>query len=170
MIIIMLKYNLNPYAVVLAGTCGTVSGRMIFVTFIIPWLGKKAIGVKKDADLKFLGQKLSKRGWATFLFVFVYALLPLSTTALFTAAGLAKIRRILIIPPFFLGNLIGDGVLLISGKYAVQNLDNLYEGSLKPKNISLILVGLLVVLLFLFIDWRTLLEQKKMQFKWRFWN
>ena len=163
MIIIMLKFSLNPYAVVLVGTCGTVCGRTIFVTFIIPWFGEKAIGVEKDADLKFLGKKLSNKGLATFLFVFVYSLLPLSTTALFTAAGLAKVRRILLIPPFFLGNLIGDGVLLISGKYAVQNVGDLYKGSLEPKNISLVLAGLLAMLLFLFIDWRVLLERKEVQ-------
>lgn len=170
MIIIMLKFNLNPYATVLFGTCGTVSGRLIFVTFIVPWVGEKTIGAKKDSDLKFLGEKLSAKGWATFIFVLIYSLLPLSTTALFTATGLAKVRRLLIIPPFFLGNLIGDGILLISGKYAVQNMGDLYKGSLEPKSLLLMAAGLFVMLIFLFIDWRELIEHKKLTIKWQFWR
>lgn len=170
MILIMLKFNLNPYVVALVGTMGTVTGRLIFVTYIIPWFGKKTIGKEKEADLKFLGEKLSKRGFWAFLFIFVYSILPLSTTALFTAAGLAKVRRTLIIFPFFLGNLFGDGALLVSGNYTFRHLSDLYEGSLDLKNLLLTAAGLLFVLLFLFVDWRELLENKKIRFKFKFWK
>ncbi len=170
MMLIMLKFNLNPYVVVTIGTCGTVCGRLLFVTYIIPWLGGKTIGKKKDEDLRFLGEKLSEKRWQTFLFVFIYAVLPLSTTALFMAAGLAKVRRRLVIPPFFLGNLLGDGALLVSGKYAIENVSDLYKGSLDAKNIFLMAVALFVVLIFLFIDWREFLEHKKISLKWQFWT
>ena len=170
MILIMLKFDLNPYVVVAVGTCGTVSGRLIFVTYIVPWFGNKTIGAKKDADLKFLGKKLAKKGVATFLIVFVYALLPLSTTVLFMAVGFAKVKRLLIIPPFFLGHLIGNGALLISGKYAIKNLSDLYKGSLDPKSIIVMAAGLLVMLLLLFIDWRKLLEHKEFQLQRQFWK
>jgi len=170
MMLIMFKFNLNPWIVVATGTCGTVCGRSIFVTFIIPWIGEKTIGATKDADLKFLGKKLSKRSWSTTIFVFVYSILPLSTTALFMAAGLAKVSRVMVIPPFFLGNLLGDGAILISSKYAIRNFSDLYKGSFDLKNILIMIFGLAVALLFLFIDWRALLENKKLKFKWRFWR
>ena len=170
MLFIMIKFDLNPYAVVLIGTMGTVGGRIAFMTYVIPWFGKKTIGVKKESDLKFLGEKLSQKGILIFVFVFVYSILPLSTTALFMATALAKIKKRLVIPPFFFGNLIGDGLLLVSGRYAIDHFSDFYKDALSVKNILLMLFGLLFVTLFLFIDWRQLLENKKIKFKLKFWQ
>ncbi len=170
MLFFMMKFDLNPWWVVLVGTAGTVTGRLIFSSLIVPWVGKKTLGAKKELDLQFLGEKLSQKRGATFAFVFIYSLLPLSTTALFTAAGLAQVKKAFIIPPFFLGNIIGDGIILISGKYAVGNLGELYQGSFDLKNILLMLMGLAVMLLFLLIDWRELLTKKHLIFRWKFWE
>ncbi len=170
MMLIMFKFDLSPGLVVFIGTAGTVTGRLIFVSYIVPWIGRRTIGHKKEADLKFVGKKISDNGVSTFLFVFIYSVLPLSTTALFTAVSLAKVKRILIIPPFFLGNLIGDGLIIISGKYAIANFSDLYKGSFELKNILLMSFGLVVMILFLFIDWRGLLENKRVKFKWKFWK
>lgn len=170
MLLIMIKFDLNPFSVALVGTAGTVCGRIIFVTYIIPWLGKKTIGLKKDADLKFVGKKLSQKKTWVFSFVFIYSILPLSTTALFTAASLSKLKKTLIIPPFFLGNLIGDGLLLISGRYAITHFSDFYNDSMSLKNIMLMSVSVLLMLLFLFFDWRNFLENKRISFKFKFWQ
>lgn len=170
MLFIMLKFDLNPYIVVTVGTAGTVCGRLIYVTFIVPWIGNKAIGKKKDTDLKFLGKKLSQKKLVVIFFVFIYAILPLSTTALFTAAGLAKLKRWLIIPPFFVGNLIGDALLLLSGKYAIEHFNDFYKDSFSLKNVLIMVFGLTFMLIFLFIDWYKLLEKKEIRFKWKFWQ
>lgn len=167
MIFWMTKFDLNPWITVSVGTCGTVSGRLLFVTYIIPWLGKKTLNREKQADLTFLGKKLSKRGWPAFLFVLLYSFLPLSTTALFTAAGLAKVRRVFIIPPFFLGNFAGDALLVVSGKYAISSFSDMLEGSWDLKNILLMFLGLFLVLAVL---WHKLLRRKKLEFKWKFWK
>lgn len=170
MLYFMIKFNLNPFYVALVGTAGTVCGRIIFVTYIIPWLGKKTIGLKKNADLKFVGQKLSQKKILVFFFIFIYSILPLSTTALFTAASLSKLKKTLIIPPFFLGNLIGDGLLLISGQYAITHFSEFYENSLNLKNILLLSASLLLMLIFLILDWRNFLENKRISFKFKFWQ
>jgi hypothetical protein len=170
MIFLMMKFNLNPWITVTLGTFGTVTGRMIFITYIVPWIGKKTLARDKESDLTFLGKKLSQRGWPAFLFVFIYSILPLSTTALFTAAGLAKVRRLFIIPPFFLGNFIGDAFLIISGKNAVRSTGELFKGSWDLKNILLMALGLALMLGLLFVDWRTLLTEKKLKVKWQFWK
>ena len=170
MIFLMMKFDLNPWIVVGVGTCGTVAGRLIFVTYIVPWVSKKTLAHDKEMDLEFLGSKLSKKGWPAFLFVLLYSLLPLSTTALFTAAGLAKVARVFIIPPFFLGNLIGDGILIVSGKYTVSSAQDLFKGSWDLKSILLMALGLFLVLGLLFVDWRTLLSKKKIKMKWNIWK
>jgi membrane protein YqaA with SNARE-associated domain len=170
MLLIMIKFELNPWIVVTVGTAGTVSGRMFYTTYIVPWVGRRALGNSKQEDLEFVGRKLSGQFWPVFLFVFVYALLPLSTTALFTVAGLAKVKKTFVIPPFFLGNLIGDGFLLVSGRYVINNIGDLYKGSLEPKNLLLMAIGLAVMLVVLFLDWRELLENKQLHFKLAFWR
>ena len=170
MLFLMLKFALNPYVTVIVGTCGTVTGRLIFSSIIIPWLGAKTLSRDKESDLRYLGTRLSDKGVATFVFIFLYSLLPLSTTALFTAAGLAGVRMILVLPPFFLGNLIGDAFLLLSGKAAVGSVSELFNGAWNPKDIAMMAFGLLVVLALLFVDWRTLLRKKKLKWKWTFWK
>jgi len=170
MILLMTKFDLNPWIVVCVGTMGTVSGRLLYLSFIMPWVGEKALSRDKQADLTFLGEKLGNRGWAAFLFVFIYSLLPLSTTALFTAAGLAKVNRAYVIPPFFLGNLIGDAILVVSGKYAFQSMSSIFQGSWNLKSILLAAFGLFLVLALLFIDWRTVLQKKKLKLKFAFWK
>jgi hypothetical protein len=170
MLLVMVKYDLNPYATAFVGTCGTVTGRLIFSSFIIPWLGSKTLSRDKEDDLRYLGTHINKKGTAAFVFIFLYSLLPLSTTALFTAAGLASVRKAFVLPPFFLGNLIGDGLLLISGKATIRSLGDVFKGSWTPRDISMMVFGLLVVLVLLFVDWRTLLQKRKVNLKWAFWK
>ena len=55
MLLLMLKYDLNPYATAFVGTCGTVTGRLIFSSLIIPWLGSKTLSRDKENDLRYLG-------------------------------------------------------------------------------------------------------------------
>ena len=170
MLLVMLKYDLNPYATAFVGTCGTVTGRLIFSSLIIPWLGSKTLSRDKEDDLRYLGKHINKKGVTAFVFIFLYSLLPLSTTALFTAAGLANVRKLFILPPFFLGNLIGDGLLLISGKATISSVGDLFKGSWSLKDISMMVFGLFVVLVLLFVDWRTLLQKKNVNWKWTFWK
>ncbi|MBY0451860.1 MAG: hypothetical protein K2P92_02415 [Bdellovibrionaceae bacterium] len=170
MLYIMLKFDLNPWFVLLCGSFGTSSGRFIYCTYIVPWIGKNSLNKSKQGDLDFVGQKLSGKPWSVFTFSFLYSVLPLSTTALFTVVGLAKVKRRYVFPGFFLGGLIGDGTMLFSGKYAIRNLSDFYEGSLEPKSLILMGVGLLIMIAVLFIDWRKMIESKKLVFKLKFWQ
>jgi membrane protein DedA with SNARE-associated domain len=170
MIFLMLKFDLNPWITVGIGSLGTVTGRLLFMTYIVPWFGKKTLAKKKEADLEYLGERLSKRGWTTVIFVFLYALLPTSTTALFMAVGLAKVPRILVVPPFFLAHFIGNAGLVVSGKYSITNLHELIHSSWSLKDILLAAFSLVTVLALLFIDWHTLIADKKIRLKWRFWE
>ena len=60
MLLVMLKYDLNPYATAVVGTCGTVTGRLIFFSVIIPWLGSKTLSRDKETDLRYLGKQINK--------------------------------------------------------------------------------------------------------------
>jgi hypothetical protein len=94
-------------------------------------------------------------------------LTPLSTTALFTAVAAARVQPWHVLPPFFLGRLITDGVLVFSGKYASANLSELLHGQANWKTLLTLVAGLVVICGFLFIDWRSLLEHKKLRFRFK---
>lgn len=166
LVILLVKFHLNPWLVVIVGVTGSTIGRYILTRYI-PKISSSIINRREDDNLGYIGGKLGKAKWSSALFVFFYTLTPLSTTALFTAVATARIGPWHILPPFFVGRLITDGVLVFSGKYASANLSQLLHGEASWKTVLTLIAGLIVIGGFLFIDWRSLLERKKLRFRFR---
>ena len=166
MVFFLTKYDLNPWLVLAAGVPGSVLGRYVLSVFM-PKISDRVMKKHKSEELKFVGSKLNGKLWHSWAFVFVYSLLPMSTTALFTAAGIARVSPLLIIPPFFLGKGISDAVILFSSHAIAMNLKTVEHSLLSPKSIALSLLGLAVLAAFLFLDWRTLLQKRKLAFNFR---
>lgn len=89
--ILIIKFKLNPWAVVALGAVGSTIGRFT-LTFFMPKVAGHILSRRENKNVAFLGRKLDKRFWPSFVFVLLYSLTPLSTTALFTAAGMARIE------------------------------------------------------------------------------
>ena len=102
--------------------------------------------------------------------IVAYSLLPLPTTPLFLAAGMAKIRAVRIIPAFFIGKFTSDAIAVHLGKYASENAGSLVEGAISWKSIISLSVGLLLVCTLLFVDWRALIQRKHFQLKFKIWK
>ena len=164
----VVRYDLNIWLVTVLGVLGTTFGRGILCTYI-PWLSRKILNHREDQNLTYLGQRLNRSYWSAVSFVFLYSMTPLSTTALFTAAGMAKARLLVVLPPFFIAKLISYFVLISTGSYAVENFASLAESMASWKTIVSALAGLLLICAFLFIDWRLLLEEKKLRLNFRIW-
>jgi membrane protein YqaA with SNARE-associated domain len=166
LVILLVKFHLNPWLTVVIGVTGSTIGRYILTRYI-PRISSSLVNRREDANLHYIGSKLAKAKWSSAVFIFLYTLTPLSTTALFTAAAAARVRPWHILPPFFLGRLITDGTLVFSGKYASANLAELLHGQANWKTVLTLIAGLLVIGLFLFVDWRQLLEHKKLRFQFK---
>jgi membrane protein YqaA with SNARE-associated domain len=166
LVILLVKFHLNPWLVVLIGVTGSTLGRYILTRYI-PKISSSLVNRREDANLRYIGSKLGKAKWSSAFFVFFYTLTPLSTTALFTAVAAARVGPWHILPPFFLGRLITDGVLVFSGKYASANLSELLHGEASWKTVLTLAAGLVVIGGFLFIDWRCLLEKRKIHFNFK---
>jgi hypothetical protein len=151
---------------VVLGVSGSTIGRYILTRYI-PHVSASIVNRREDTNLRYIGSKLGRAKWSSALFVFFYTLTPLSTTALFTAVAIARIRPWHILPPFFLGRLINDGLLVFSGKYASANISELLHGQANWKTLSTLAAGLLIIGAFLFVDWRQLLEHKKVRFRFK---
>jgi membrane protein YqaA with SNARE-associated domain len=168
-VILLVKFHLNPLIVLLLCASGSTLGRYLMSLYIPRFTGL-FIKRRKTDELEFLGKKLSQSLWQSWLFVFIYAVTPLSTTALFTAAGMAKVKPSRTLPPFFCGKFLSDAIMIFTGLYAANNFKDLVNGSYSPKAIVMLALGLVVVAGFLFLNWRELLQRKKFKFNFRIWK
>jgi membrane protein YqaA with SNARE-associated domain len=166
LVFLLVKFHLNPWAVIAVGVTGSTLGRYI-LTHYIPRISSSLVNRREDENLRYIGSKLGRAKWSSALFVFLYTLTPLSTTALFTAVAAARINPWHVLPPFFVGRLITDGVLVFSGKYATANLSELLHGQASWKTVITLIAGLIVIGAFLCVDWRSLLEKRKIRFRFK---
>lgn len=169
MVLLQIVYNLNIWVVVVLGVLGSVVGRYILALYI-PNLTGKLFNPAKNEEVQYLGKKLRQKGWKSQLGVLVYSLLPLPTTPIFIAAGMAKIKPYYIIPPFVIGKFASDALAVFMGKFAVENTQQLLQGAVSWKSITGLVLGLLFICALLFVNWRVLLEEKKLRFKFKIWK
>ena len=88
---LLVKFHLHPWIVLPFCASGSTLGRYL-MSLYIPRFAGLFIKRHKTDELKFLGRKLSESLWQSWIIVFIYSVTPLSTTALFTAAGVAKVK------------------------------------------------------------------------------
>jgi membrane protein YqaA with SNARE-associated domain len=160
MVFFQMKFNLNIWFVLVSGVLGSALGRYTLFLYI-PYLSDRYIKVDKNQDLHFIGTKLAEKGWKIQAFVLLYTLMPLPTTTLFSAAGIAKIKAIYIVPTFLVGKFLSDLVMVFTGDYVANNTASFLKGFLNWKSLSGIVLGIFILCMLLFIDWRKLLIEKK---------
>ena len=160
MIFLQLVFDLNIWATICIGVAGSILGRYI-LTLYIHRISDTYFKPAKNEDIMFLGKKLKEKGWKSQIAIFSYSLLPLPTTPLFVAGGMAKITPLYIIPAFFAGKFISDTVALLIGEFALTNLNSLESNILSWKSAVGLVVSLFLLCALLFIDWRTLIQKKK---------
>ena len=169
MVFFQIKFHLPIWPVIIIGVIGSITGRYI-LTLYIPVISGRIFKKAKIEDLEFLGNKMKSKKWQSQFFIFLYTLMPLPSTPLFIAAGMAKIKPMHIIPAFVLGKFISDSIAVFTGKYAAENTDNLLHGLLSWKSISGFLIGLLLIFSLVFLDWRALIQKKKFSFRFDIWK
>ncbi len=160
MVFMQIKYNLDIWPVLVVGVLGSTAGRYI-LSLYIPLISQKYINAKKNDDIQFIGKRLENKGWRVKLFVLLYSLLPLPTTPLFTAAGMARVSVLNFIPSFLIGKFTSDMIMVLSGDYAARKAIAIASGYLTWQSIAGALSGLVIIVVFLGIDWRLLLQHKK---------
>jgi membrane protein YqaA with SNARE-associated domain len=169
MVFLQIMFGLNIWMVIGFGVAGSILGRYI-LTLYIPSLAGRIFKRSKTEDVEFLGKKMKEKGWRSQLVIIAYSLLPLPTTPLFLAGGMAKIKPLYIIPAFFVGKFTSDAITVHIGKYASEHAENMIDGALSWKSIASLVVGLILISALLFIDWRTLIQKKKFQLKFKIWK
>ena len=169
MVFLQIMFDLNIWWVIVIGVAGSILGRYI-LTLYIPFLAGKIFKKSKNEDVEFLGSKMKEKGWKSQMLILAYSLLPLPTTPLFLAAGIAKVKPRFIIPAFFVGKFTSDAITVHLGKYAAENVTSLMESAFSLKSVASMVFGLLLVCAVVFIDWRSLIQRKKLKINFKVWN
>jgi membrane protein YqaA with SNARE-associated domain len=169
MVPLQILFDLNPWGVIVIGVAGSILGRYI-LTLYIPLLASKIFKTAKNEDVEFLGSKLKEKGWKSQAVIVAYSLLPLPTTPLFLAGGMAKIKPRYIIPAFFVGKFTSDAIAVHIGKFASDNFVGILHTALSWKSILSLTLGISMLFALLFIDWRSLIQKKKFQLNFKIWK
>lgn len=169
MVFFQIRYGLDIWLVLVAGVAGSAVGRYILSRYM-PLLFDGVLTTAKKEDLRFVGTKLAQSGWKVQLFVFLYTLVPLPSWPLFTASGMARVHAINVIPAFIAGKFVSDMVMVLSGDYAARNAMSLLSGDISWRTILGVASGLVVLAAFLFIDWRSVFQDKRLRFSFRIWK
>jgi membrane protein DedA with SNARE-associated domain len=169
MIFLQIKFNLDVWIVIAVGVIGSIVGRYI-LTMYIPYVSDKIFKKSKNDDVQLLGTKMKAKKLKAQTFIMIYSLMPLPTTPLFLAGGMAKMKPMYMIPPFIVGKVISDTIAVLSGKFAAENTTMLVHGIISFKSITGLVIGLLLVFAILFIDWRTMFMEKRLKLKFNIWK
>lgn len=166
---LIIKWKPNPWGIIAAGAIGSVIGRYI-LTLYMPHVSAKIFRQSENDNISFLGKKLGGRFWHANTFVLLYAISPLSTTALFTAAGMAHVNPWNILPGFAIGKFLGDAWVILTAKVTADEAIGLMHGQVSWPTALTAGVGLLLISGVLFIDWRQLLGHKKFRLNFEIWK
>ena len=166
---IIVKWKPNAWGIIAAGAIGSVIGRYI-LTLYMPHVSAKIFRASENANISFLGEKLGGHFWHSNTFVTLYAISPLSTTALFTAAGMAHVNPWNVLPGFAIGKFLGDAWVILTAKVTADEAIDLLHGHVSWQAALTMGVGLMLISGVLFIDWRQLLGHKKLRLNFKIWK
>ena len=159
----IVHYHLNPWITLAVGVPASALGRYLFSLYI-PTFSNWVLNRRKKEELTYVGKKLRGKLWQTWLFVLGYTLSPLSTTALFTAAGMTAVPVWHLLPPFLVGKFVSDAMMVKAGEYAAGSLKDTLHGAFSTKNIIISVSMVVVTAGFMFVDWHALLVKKRLEF------
>ena len=148
---------------------GSVIGRYI-LTLYMPHVSAKVFRPSESDNISFLGKKIGGQFWHANIFVMLYAISPLSTTALFTAAGMAHVNPWNVLPGFAIGKFLGDAWVVFTAKVTTDEATDLMHGHVSWQTALTAAAGLLLLSGVLFIDWRALLGRRKLRLNFAIWK
>ena len=83
---------------------------------------------------------------------------------------MAKVHPMQTVPPFFVGKLLSDGLMIAMGDHLSSNGGDFLHNLFSPKGILTMVFGLVVIGGLLFVDWRSVLQRKKLKFNFKIWK
>lgn len=164
------SYNLSVPGVIACGVIAATLGRWILSTYT-SWIARRVFSKEQEENVSYLATRLGNTKVTNYLFITLYCLTPLSSAALFMAAGMINLRRDVLLAGFFTGRLISYTVLVTAADHLVTSIRDVTErGGLSLWGIVFSLLAFVILILFICIDWRQLIEFRRLRFQWRIFS
>lgn len=159
---IKVEYELDLVPIILAGAAGAALGRTGLAA-IARVTGPAILGRWSRRNLDYLASKLEDtRG--TMGAAVLMAASPPPAGVLFVAAGLLRIKLWIVAASVFVGRTIGYSISVTASSVAAAELADQLRGVVGPWSVIIALVIVSAVLVLLVrIDWRVLIEQRKVR-------
>jgi membrane protein DedA with SNARE-associated domain len=158
----------SPFAFALVAASAATLGRTILATFARALMRSRLIREADRQNIDVVKTRLEKHKTMTVGAFFFYALSPFPSNYLFIAYGLSGLPLGAVGAAFFVGRAASYSLWAHLGRFAATHIDSetQFEGSYLSGYFIVTQFALLgVVYLLMKLDWRTLIEQRKLT--WR---
>jgi uncharacterized membrane protein YdjX (TVP38/TMEM64 family) len=152
---------LNPLLLALAGAFASTLGRVVLCRIGVASRGLMGENRKKSMDRA--GQALRSKRYGGFVLTFLYSLTPLPSNVYFLMMGTMRCHFFTIFLGFWLGRLISYAVTIDVARVAFSSLADVLASQMQ----AVVLVDSLAILsmiLFAFIDWEKLIQERRVAF------
>jgi membrane protein YqaA with SNARE-associated domain len=156
-----LNDQLNSLLLSAIGATAAVIGRMILLQ--VSTIGRKAINDQRKSSLEKLRKYLEKTRYGYLFGTLLFALTPLPSNMLFISYGLMNAKSLGIIAGFWIGRFIAYLLMISLSKYFVDYFKEILHSNIQ--SIFIIdIIGIIMTLFMLLIDWNILFSQRKLVF------
>jgi hypothetical protein len=147
-------------ALIIGGAVAATSGRLLLA------LAFRAFGSKlprkRQESLQVLGHAIGESRAGLVASFALFAIAPLPSAQMFEAAGLARIRLSRLLVAFFVGRLVSYSIYVGAASAAHQSLSRLLsKGLFSPQAIATGLVGVVLLLAVVLIDWPSVIDKAR---------
>jgi membrane protein YqaA with SNARE-associated domain len=156
-----LNDQLNPFLLAAIGATAAIAGRLILLQ--ISTLGRKTINDHRKNSLESLKKYLEKTRYGYLFGTMLFALAPLPSNMLFISYGLMNVKSMGIIIGFWIGRFVAYILMITLSKYFVDYFDQILNSDIQSI-IIIDIIGIIMTLFVLFIDWNILFAERRLVF------
>ncbi|HEX5185507.1 MAG TPA: hypothetical protein VFV86_01340, partial [Nitrososphaeraceae archaeon] len=129
----------------------------------ISTLGRKTINDHRKNSLEGLKKYLKKTRYGYLFGTLLFALAPLPSNMLFISYGLMNVKSMSIIIGFWIGRFVTYILMITLSKYFVDYFDQILNSDIQSV-IIIDIIGVIMTLFVLFIDWNILFAERRLVF------
>ncbi|MGE0242552.1 MAG: hypothetical protein AB7P56_01350 [Nitrososphaeraceae archaeon] len=156
-----LNDQLNPFLLAAIGATAAIAGRLVLLQ--VSTLGRKTMNNRRKKSLESLKKYLEKTRYGYLFGTLLFALAPLPSNMLFISYGLMNVKSIGIIIGFWTGRFVAYMLMITLSKYFVDYFDQILNSDIQSI-IIIDIIGIIMTLFVLFIDWNILFTERKLVF------
>ncbi|HYZ95847.1 MAG TPA: hypothetical protein VE524_04465 [Nitrososphaeraceae archaeon] len=164
-IVVVSAYSLNdqlhPILLAVVGATAAITGRLILLQ--LSTVGRRAINDHRKSSLEKLRKYLEKTRYGYLIGTLIFALLPLPSNMLFISYGLINAKSISIVVGFWIGRFLAYIIMIYVSQYFFNSFTEILNSDIQTL-LVLNIVGILMTVFMLLIDWNILFSNHKLVF------